>query len=127
MGVGYTHYIKTDIKQSLPITMLSFPYKDGYFFDKSEQGNNNNIRQCTATDPLYCSKDVFSSLTEDAFTQSDYSQGTIIAILPDGTAITWRASSSSDGSPAVDINPSSEAIKMGVKRQKIHFIPSGGE
>ena len=42
--------------------------------------------------------------------------------LADGTVITWREVSSSDGTPAIDINISQSNDSGGIKRQKIHFV-----
>lgn len=45
--------------------------------------------------------------------------GAIVMKMKDGTQISYRETSSSDGSPAVDINIASP---VRVKRQKIHFV-----
>ena len=42
--------------------------------------------------------------------------------MSDGTIITWRKVSSSDGSPAIDINIKYSNDSGGLKRQKIHFV-----
>ncbi|MDO5307898.1 MAG: hypothetical protein Q4G03_00155 [Planctomycetia bacterium] len=45
-----------------------------------------------------------------------------ITEMADGTYITWRKTSTSDGSPAVDINIVDGADVGGIKYQKIHFV-----
>jgi len=42
--------------------------------------------------------------------------------MEDGTVITMREVSSSDGSPAIDINISGSSDSGGLNDQKIHFI-----
>ncbi|MDD7281664.1 MAG: hypothetical protein PUH10_06710 [Erysipelotrichaceae bacterium] len=49
-----------------------------------------------------------------------------ITQMSDGTIITYREVSSSDGSPAVDINIKKSTNPSGVKSQKIHFIKKKG-
>ena len=45
-----------------------------------------------------------------------------ITHMADGTVITMRKVSSSDGTPAVDINIEKSRGSGGVKSQKIHFV-----
>lgn len=45
--------------------------------------------------------------------------------MADGGVVTWRETSISDGSPAVDINIEHSSDSGGVKEQKIHFIKGG--
>lgn len=47
--------------------------------------------------------------------------------MSDGTVITMREVSSSDGSPAVDINISRGSGSGSIKGQKIHFVQKEGE
>ena len=42
--------------------------------------------------------------------------------LADGSIISWRDVSSSDGTPAVEINIEQSTSNGGVKQQKIHFV-----
>jgi hypothetical protein len=42
--------------------------------------------------------------------------------MADGTIITWRKISSSDGSPVIEINISGSTHSGGLKKQKIHFV-----
>ena len=41
--------------------------------------------------------------------------------MADGSIITWRSVSSSDGSPVVEINIKKSSHSGGLKEQKIHF------
>ena len=54
----------------------------------------------------------------------DGSKKGCVAVLKDGTKITLRKKSSSDGSPAVDINITSPGR---VKPHKIHFVKEDGK
>ena len=42
--------------------------------------------------------------------------------MNDGSIISWRDVSSSDGTPAVEINIEQSTSNGGVKQQKIHFV-----
>jgi len=42
--------------------------------------------------------------------------------MNDGTIITFRKISNSDGTPVVDINITSSNHTGGIKKQKIHFV-----
>lgn len=42
--------------------------------------------------------------------------------MADGTYVTWRLSSSSDGTSVVEINIDSSSHTGGIKTQKIHFM-----
>ena len=44
-----------------------------------------------------------------------------ITQMSDGSVITWRKISSSDGTPVVEINISNSSHTGGIKQQKIHF------
>ncbi|MCF0106641.1 MAG: hypothetical protein HUJ53_07765 [Holdemanella sp.] len=54
--------------------------------------------------------------------KGDSSSTTVRHSESDGTIITYREVSSSDGSPAVDINIKKSTDSSGVKSQKIHFV-----
>ena len=45
-----------------------------------------------------------------------------VAKMKDGTIISYREVTSSDGTPAVEINISNSNDPADVKKQKIHFI-----
>ena len=47
--------------------------------------------------------------------------------MADGTVVTFREASRSDGSPAIDINAKESVDTGGIKRQKIHFASSRQE
>lgn len=42
--------------------------------------------------------------------------------MSDGTIITWRVISNSDGTPVVEINIKGSSHTGGLKKQKIHFV-----
>ena len=70
-------------------------------------------------------KDFYEKLTYGAIEKSLPNGKGKIAKLKDGTIITYREISSSDGSPAVDINIKKSTNSNGVKQQKIHFTKKG--
>lgn len=45
--------------------------------------------------------------------------------MRDGSIISYRPISSSDGSPAIDINIRKSRNSGGIKQQKIHFVKKG--
>ncbi|MEC0180519.1 hypothetical protein P4H61_03285 [Paenibacillus peoriae] len=62
-------------------------------------------------------REFFNEKTQGFKTEKDLGNGKILRIMEDGTTVTYRSVSHSDGTPAVDINGGNM-----LKQQKIHFI-----
>ena len=102
-----------------------FPLLPNGFFGESGQSKNNvRVRNITSTNAIATSQRFYTLACEQAVSIGDIrghggEHKGYLARMRDGTIISYRWSSSSDGSPAVDINIQSVGS---VKRQKIHFI-----
>lgn len=96
----------------------------GFFGEPGQSKNNVRVRNITSADAVVTSQRFYALACEQAVSIGDIrgpggEHKGYLARMRDGTIISYRWSSSSDGSPAVDINIQSAGS---VKRQKIHFI-----
>ncbi len=108
------------LNDNLPKLTKKYPLSQaGYFGPRGKRGNYVRIMKCK--DPLGTAKDFYKLATHKSLSKENL-DNTVgqKAIMKDGTTITIRpVSSSTDRSPAVDINISSPGR---VNKQKIHFI-----
>ncbi len=91
------------------------PNESGYYGAVGQSGSAK-VRNMTGGNQA--AKQFFDEKTQGFKTERDLGDGKVLRIMDDGTAITYRPVSHSDGTPAVDINGGST-----FKQQKIHFIP----
>jgi hypothetical protein len=129
MGSGYKgntdHY--HSISENLPPMKEKYFYKDGYFGNKGNNSKNNKVRHIESCDPSKTAKEFYDTLTHGGKEEPIYDKKTGEKIgkkttLADGSVVAWRKVSSSDGSPAVDINIEYSSDSGGIKQQKIHFV-----
>lgn len=99
-------------------------HANGYFGDIGQTKNTVRNRNISSADPLESAQRFFSLGAEQAvhineLRNADGSHKGYVATMRDRTVMTYRWTSTSDGSPVVEIN-----IKPGgsIKGQKIHFI-----
>lgn len=132
MGSGYKgnsdHF--HSISENLPSMKDKYSYKGGYFGDKGDNKKNNKVRHIDSDNPSKTAKEFYDTLTHGGKEELIYDKKTGEKIgkkttLSDGSVVTWRDVSSSDGSPAVDINIEYSADSGGIKTQKIHFMKGG--
>lgn len=115
------------IKENLGNLRRKFDYHNGFF---GTQGNNNNksVRHIASNDPTATAKEFYDTAAHGGIEQPIFAiDGSVKGFkcdMADGSVITWRNVSSSDGSPAVDINIQKSNDAGGIKQQKIHFIRS---
>ena len=93
----------------------NFKVNDNGYFGEIGQSGNNRVRNLSGGDSA--AKKFFNEKTQGFKTEKDLGDGKILRIMDDGTAITYRPKSHSDGTPAVDINGGST-----YKQQKVHFV-----
>lgn len=117
-GASYYHSITDNLKEVSSI----YKYNNGYF-GESPKENAKRIRHIESDDPSTTAKDFYDKIAYGGI-ESDIPKGKIVE-MEDGTVITWRNVSSSDGSPAVDINIERSRDSGGLKKQKIHFVKGG--
>lgn len=114
-GATRYHSISDNIKKTSSI----YEYNNGYFGKKAKK-KDNTIRHIESSNPIKTSKDFYNHIAYGGY-EKEIPNGKR-ANLEDGTVITWREKSSSDGSPVVDINITKSKKSGGLKKQKIHFI-----
>ena len=122
MGTSYkgdSLYFRS-IGQNIMIVATKYAYSDGYFGDNSPHGSDRT-RNIVAEDNVKAARDFYDKLAfggKERITDDNKR----ITRMADGTVITMRETSHSDGTPAVDINIKNSTHTGGVKGQKIHFI-----
>lgn len=114
-GTGSHHSI-ADNKDALT---SKYPLRNGYFGSK---GSSSSVRRIESEDPVSTATDFYEEAAKGGVEIAlDNGKG-VKSEMANGTKITMRPVSSSDGSPAVDINISKSNDPAGIKQQKIHFI-----
>ena len=104
----------------------NYDYRDGYFGDPSAP-KKPRIRHIEGDDPVSTARDFYDRATQGGIEEPLPNGKGVKTTMSDGTVITMREVSSSDGSPAVDINISRSSGTDGIKGQKIHFVQGEGE
>lgn len=122
MGHGYKgdtdHYYS--ISENLPMLQSKYEYHDGYF---GEPGHGRSfVRNIRSTDPVEAAR-IFYDVAAYGGIEKKMSNGKgVYTKMKDGTIVSFREVSSSDGTPAVEINVRTSEDHGDVKYQKIHFI-----
>ena len=126
MGHGYKgdtghHH---SIGENLDSTKARFKYNEntGYFGDKG-QSDQNKVRNISSDEPRETAKEFYDTIANGGIEQALSNGKGFKATMSDGNVVTFREVSSSDGSPAVDINITNVTADAGnLKTQKIHFV-----
>ncbi len=116
---GATYY--RSIGQNVLIASQSYKYENGYFGDVSPS-TGSKTRNIISADNLSTANDFYNKIAYGGTEISRNNGNLKITTMSDGTIVTKRTVSSSDGSPVVEINIRSSTHNGGVKYQKIHFI-----
>lgn len=122
MGTGFKGNTRTyhSIDQNVLITSKPYKYTDGYFGEKSPS-TGSKTRNIISNDSVSTATDFYNKIALGG-TETFYKNGNMrITQMSDGSVITWRKISSSDGTPVVEINISNSSHTGGIKQQKIHF------
>ena len=112
------------IGENLSNARSAYTYNDatGYFGNKG-QSHSTSVRNIVSDDPVATAKDFYDRLTYGGIKKKLENGKGVITIVKDGSVLTFREVSSSDGTPAVDINITSSGDDTGgIKTQKIHFV-----
>ena len=122
MGTGYkggTKYFRS-VGQNIMPTSTKYEYNNGYF-GKNSPSTGNKTRNISSDDPVATATD-FCNRIANGGKENTYDGGKRkITQMADGTIITWRVISHSDGTPVVEINIKGSSHTGGLKKQKIHF------
>jgi len=126
MGHGYKgdtgHYHTIGENVGALRERFAFNENTGYFGVRGKSGKGN-IRNIASDNPAQTAKS-FYDIAGNGGIEEKLSNGKGFRVsMKDGSIITYREVSSSDGSPAVDIHIISESDDTGgVRTQKIHFV-----
>ena len=107
----------------------AFGYDNGLFGVRSlRKDAGNDVRNIVSSTPVRTAKYFYGTLSHGGKEEirpinNRHGKGEMrISTMPDGTVLTYRKYSSSDGSPVVEINIKRSTSSGGVVSQKIHFI-----
>ncbi|MDO5440570.1 MAG: hypothetical protein Q4F12_03425 [Erysipelotrichaceae bacterium] len=115
-GASYYH----NISENVNMVSHFYSYKDGYFGKKSKS-KDNYVRIIESKNPLQTAKDFYDKIAYGGIENPLEGGKGHTTKMEDGTILTFRPTSSSDGSPAVDINIKGSDAHGKLKSQKIHF------
>ena len=121
MGHGYKgdtghHH---SISENLPSLTSSYPYHNGYF-GKHIKGREF-VRNITSDDPQKTALNFYEKAAHGGIERQMSNEKGVYTKMKDGTILSYRQVSSSDGSPAVEINIRGSNDHGNLKYQKIHF------
>lgn len=129
MGTSYKGDSPTfrSIGENVASLKKDYTFSDGYFGKKGESSTNSRVRNIESADPHTTAKEFYDKASYGGIESSIYNKKTEAVIgkktkLADGSIVSWRDVSSSDGSPTVEINIEHSTSNGGVKQQKIHFV-----
>lgn len=91
------------------------------YFGKKGNGKNKSVRHIESDNPLLAAHDFYNRAANGGLREV-LGFGKWKTTMGDGTVLTMREVSSSDGSPAVDINITRGLSNGDIKNQKIHFV-----
>jgi hypothetical protein len=123
MGTTYKGNSPTyrSIGENILPTAANYPYHDGRFGVNSPS-TGTYTRNIASSDPIGTATDFYDRIAYGGI-ENTYDGGTRkITQMADGTIVTWRKISSSDGTPVVEINIRNSSNSSGIRRQKIHFV-----
>ncbi len=95
-----------------------YPLSDSGYFGTQGKGRFF-VRHISSDTPLETANDFYDTATQNSVSERDIGGKGKMATLRDGTTVSLREVSSSDGSPAIEIKIASQGR---VKDQKIHFV-----
>lgn len=122
MGHGYKgdtgHY--HSITENLGTLSSKYEYSNGYF---GEQGKGRSfVRNIRSEDPASTAKSFYDTAAHGGIEKTMDNGKGYVTKMKDGTILSYREVSSSDGSPAVEINIRHSDDHGDIKYQKIHFV-----
>lgn len=130
MGLGYkggtSRYHSIGENAGRLKSKYQYNDKTGYFGEKG-RSHDPHIRNMASEHPSEMAKQFYDDATYGGQEEKLSNGKGVKTTMRDGTVISYREVSSSDGSPAVQITISSLEDGGGIKSQKIHFVNKGGK
>ena len=122
MGHGYKedigHY--HSISENLPELISKYKYSNGYFGDSGK--GRSFVRNIVSEDPIATSKDFYNKAARGGIEKEMSNGKGYYTKMKDGSILSYREKSSTDGSPVVEINIKSSNEHGDIKYQKIHCV-----
>lgn len=123
MGTGYksnvVHY--RSIRDNLDKVTNEYHYSNGYFGTNGE-GRKGYSRHIISENPVKTANIFYKKLTLGGIEKEMPNNKGVFSKMKDGTVVSYREHSTSDGTPVVEINIKNSSIDSGIKEQKIHFV-----
>ena len=122
MGHGYKgdtghHH---SISENLPSLQSKYNYNDGYF---GVPGHGRDyVRNFISENPEATAKEFYDTAAHGGIEHQMSNGKGMVTKMQDGTIVSYRETSSSDGSPVVEINIRESDDFGNLKYQKIHFV-----
>lgn len=121
MGLGYKgdtghHH---SITENLSSLRANYKYSNGYFGDPGH--GRSFVREIKSEDPVTTAKDFYDKAAHGGIEKEMDNGKGVTTKMKDGSILSYREVSSSDGSPAVEINIKHSNDHGDIKYQKIHF------
>lgn len=122
MGHGYKgdtghHH---SITENLPVLKANYDYHGGYFGEKGL--GRDFVRNIKSDDPVKMAKSFYDKAAHGGIEKTMGNGKGVYTKMKDGSILSYRKVSSSDGSPAVEINIKQSNDHGDIKYQKIHFV-----
>lgn len=122
MGHGYKegigHY--RSITENLPSLKSEYKYHNGYFGDPGQ--GRDFVRNIKSDSPIITAQNFYDKAANGGIEKQMNNGKGVYTKMKDGTILSYREVSSSDGSPAVEINIKQSTDYGDIKYQKIHFV-----
>lgn len=97
-----------------------YKYHNGRF-GVSSPSTGNNTRNIISSNPLKAANDFYAKIAKGGI-EKKINDNHRITRMSDGTIVSYRIKSVSDGTPVIEINIRRSKNSSGVKNQKIHFV-----
>ncbi len=122
MGLGYKgdtghHH---SITENLSSLTSNYDYHNGYFGTRGK--GNGRVRNIVSENPVKTAKDFYDKAAHGGIERQMNNGKGVYTKMKDGSILSFREVSASDGSPAVEINIRNSTEHGDIKYQKIHFV-----
>ena len=110
---------RTSVNDNISSLASKFPLTAAGYFGSKGKSSDSSKRNIKSDDPIKTAKAFYHTVSNGGSERPMKSGKGVITEFSDGSTVTYRAVSSSDGSPAVEITITHPDA---VKPQKIHFV-----
>ena len=104
----------------MPSLKSEYKYQNGYFGDPGQ--GRDFVRNIKSDDPVKTAQDFYDKAAHGGIKKEMNNVKGVYTKIKDGSILSYREVSSSDGSPAVEINIKQSTDHGDIKYQKIHFV-----